>query len=68
MYICAKGIKTHLQKEIQRMNKKEIKEQILKEALEFLKYRKAYDENPCKTSEDTVNHMIEEDKYLSALE
>ncbi len=50
------------------MNKKEIKEQILKEALEFLKYRKAYDENPCKTSEDTVNHMIEEDKYLSALE
>lgn len=49
------------------MTKQEIKKQILKEALTYLKYRKAYDDNPCETEDDDVNHMMEEDKYLTAL-
>ena len=49
------------------MTKKEIENKILKEALTYLKYRKAYDENPCETEDDDVNHMMEEDKYLTAL-
>ncbi len=50
------------------MTKGEIKKKILKEAITFLKYRKAYDENPCETTEDTIRHMNEENEYLSALE
>lgn len=42
------------------MTKQEIKK-ILKEALNYLKNKKAYDENPCETSEDDVNHMLQED-------
>ena len=44
MYICAKGKEIHLQEEI--------KKEILKEALNYLKNKKAYDENLCETSED----------------
>lgn len=42
------------------MTKQEIKK-ILKEALNYLKNKKTYDENPCETSEDDVNHMLQED-------
>lgn len=42
------------------MAKQEIKKN-LKEALNYLKNKKAYDENPCETSEDDVNHMLQED-------
>lgn len=42
------------------MTKQEIKK-ILKEALNYLKNKKAYDENPCETNEDDVNHMLQED-------
>lgn len=48
------------------MTKQEIKKEILKEALNYLKNRKAYDENSCETSDDNVNHMLQEDAYLSA--
>lgn len=50
------------------MTKQEIKKEILKEALNYLKNRKAYNENPCETTEDTIRHMAEENEYLSALE
>lgn len=50
------------------MTKGEIKKEILREAITFLKYRKAYDENHCETTEDTIRHMAEENEYLSALE
>ena len=55
------------------MTKQEIKKEILKEALNYLKNKKvknkkAYDENPCETSEDDVNHMLQEDAYLSSME
>ena len=36
------------------MTKQEIKKEILKEALNYLKNKKAYDENPCETSENLV--------------
>ena len=50
------------------MTKQENKKEILKEALNYLKNKKAYDENPCETSEDDVNHMLQEDTYLSSME
>ncbi len=40
------------------MTKQEIKK-ISKEALNYLKNKKAYDENPCETSEDDVSHMLQ---------
>ena len=46
------------------MTKQVIKKEILKEALNYLKNKKAYDENPCETSEDDVN----QDAYLSSME
>ena len=46
------------------MTKQEIKKEILKEALNYLKNRKAYNENPCLTTEDTIRHMAEENEYL----
>ena len=42
------------------MTKQMIKKEILKEALNYLKNKKAYDENLCETSEDDVNHMLQE--------
>lgn len=48
MYICAKGKEIHLQEGENTMTKQEI-EKILKEALNYLKNKKAYDENPCET-------------------
>lgn len=60
MYICAKGKEIHLQEGENTMTKQEIKK-ILKEALNYLKNKKAYDENPCETSEDDVDHMLQED-------
>jgi predicted DNA-binding antitoxin AbrB/MazE fold protein len=68
MYICAKGKEIHLQEGENTMIKQEIKKEILKEALNYLKNKKAYDENPCETSEDDVNHMLQEDAYLSSME
>lgn len=68
MYICAKGKEIHLQKGENTMTKQEIKKEILKEALNYLKNKKAYDENPCETSEDDMNHMLQEDAYLSSME
>lgn len=46
----------------------EIKKDILKQALAYLKARKDYDDNPCDTDEETAQHMIQEDAYLSAME
>ena len=68
MYICAKGKEIHLQEIENTMTKQEIKKEILKEALNYLKNKKAYDENPCETSEDDVNHMLQEEAYLSSME
>ena len=48
--------------------KNEIKKDILKQALAYLKARKDYDDNPCDTDEETAQHMIQEDAYLSAME
>lgn len=45
------------------MTKQEIKKETLKEVLNSLKNKKAYDENPCETSEDDKNHMLQEDAY-----
>ncbi len=42
------------------MTKQEIKKEISKEALNYLKNKKAYDENPCETSKDKLNHMLQE--------
>ena len=42
------------------MTKQEIKKEISKEALNYLKNKKAYDENPCETSKDELNHMLQE--------
>ena len=67
MYICAKGKEIHLQEVENTMTKQEIKKEILKEALNYLKNKKAYDENPCETSEDDVNHMLQEEAYLSSM-
>ena len=53
----------HLQEGENTMTKQEIKKEILKEALNYLKNKKAYDENPCETSEDDMNHMLQEDVY-----
>lgn len=50
------------------MTEKKIKSLILKEALIYLANKKAYDENECETSEDTARHMLQEDRYLTALE
>lgn len=44
------------------------KKEILKEAITFLKYRKAYEENPCETTEDTIRHTSEKNEDLSDLE
>ena len=52
MYICAKGKEIHLQGGENTMTKQEIKKEILKEALNYLKNKKAYDENLCETNED----------------
>ena len=68
MYICAKGKEIHLQEVENTMRKQEIKKEILKEALNYLKNKKAYDENLCETSEDDVNHMLQEYAYLSSME
>ena len=68
MYICAKGKEIHLQEVENTMRKQEIKKEILKEALNYLKNKKAYDENLCETSEDDVNHMLQEYTYLSSME
>ena len=68
MYICAKGKEIHLQEVENTMTKQEIKKEILKEALNYLKNKKAYDENLCETSEDDVNHMLQEYTYLSSME
>jgi hypothetical protein len=68
IYICAKGKEIHLQGGENTMTKQEIKKEILKEALNYLKNKKAYEENPCETSEDDVNHMLQEDAYLSSME
>lgn len=46
------------------MTKQEIKKEILKEAFSYVKTKKAYDENPCETSDDEMNHMFQEDAYL----
>ena len=40
------------------MTKQEIKKEILNEVFNYLKNKKAYDENPCETSEDDMNHMF----------
>ena len=53
----------HLQEGENTMTKQQIKKEILKEALNYLKKKKAYDENPCETSEDDMNHMLQEDAY-----
>jgi hypothetical protein len=66
--ICAKGKEIHLQEGENTMTKQAIKKKILKEALNYLKNKKAYDENPCETSEDDMNHMLQEDAYLSSME
>ena len=63
IYICAKDKEMHLQEGENTMTKQEIKKEILKEALNYLKNKKAYDENPCETSEDDMNHMLQEDVY-----
>lgn len=42
------------------MTKQEIKKEISKEALNYLNNKKAYDENPCETSKDELNHMLQE--------
>ena len=68
MYICAKGKEIHLQEVENTMTKQEIKKEILKEAHNYLKNKKAYDENLCETSEDDVNRMLQEDACLSSME
>ena len=50
------------------MTKQQIKKEILKETLNYLKNRKAYDDNPCETEDEQANHMMQEDAYLSAME
>ena len=66
--IYVQRVKKYTFKEENAMTKQEIKKEILKEALNYLKNKKAYDENPCETSEDDVNHMLQEDAYLSSME
>lgn len=68
MYICANAKEIHIQEVENTMTKQEIKKEILKEALNCLKNKKAYDENLCETSEDDVNHMLQEDACLSSME
>ena len=60
-----KSKEIHLQEGENTMTKQEIKKEISKEALNYLKNKKAYDENPCETSKDELNHMLQESDLSS---
>ena len=55
-----KSKEIHLKEGENTMTKQEIKKEISKKALNYLKNKKAYDENPCETSKDELNHMLQE--------